>query len=67
MLMYNLQQKQTLLMIGLFIASLALAACGGRDELTPASRLKPTVTADSEVAQTPTLEPVVSATTSPFH
>jgi len=65
MIKYNLLQKQTLLMIGLFIASLALAACGGRDESAPTSQLKPEETAVSEVAQTPTSEPTVTATIDP--
>jgi hypothetical protein len=65
MIKYTLLQKQTLLMIGLLIASLALAACGGRDEPDPTSQRKPAETADSQVAQTPTSEPVVTATTNP--
>ena len=62
---YNILQKHILLIIGLFIASLALAACGGRNETAPTSQLKPVETADSEVAQTPASEPVVAATTNP--
>jgi hypothetical protein len=63
MLKYNLHQKQTLLMIGLFIASLALAACGRREEPAPTSKLTPAETAVSEVGQTTTSEPTVAATT----
>jgi hypothetical protein len=60
---YKLLQKHALLMIGLFIASLALAACGGRNEPALTSQLKPTEAAVSEVAQTPTSEPIVTPTT----
>ena len=60
---YKLLQKHTLLMIGLFIASLALAACGGRNEPAPASQLKPPETEDSEVAEIPTSEPIVTPVT----
>jgi hypothetical protein len=61
MIKYTLLQKHPLLMIGLLITSLALAACGRRDEPASASQLKPEETAVPEVAQTPTSESIVTA------
>ena len=63
MIKYTLLQRHPLLMIGLFIASLALAACGGREEPAPTSKLTPAETAVSQVGQTTTSEPTVTATT----
>ena len=47
----------------ILVLALITAACGRRNEPTPASQLKTAETAVSEVAETPTSEPIVTPTT----